>query len=284
MILNEIIKTLEEAGIENALREALMLASHVTGKSESIILSDRNAPLTDNSEVEEKLAAAVSRRATREPLQYIIGKWDFMGLPFTVTPDCLIPRGDTELLCETALSRLPQNGKFLDLCTGSGCIAVAVAHHRPDVDVTALEKYRHTLDIAKKNAENLVGKDRIKFIEADVTSHLSAVGYFCGKKFDFIAANPPYVSLNEMDGLEPELSHEPRHALTDESDGLSIIRAIVSIYPMFLSPDGYLAIEHGATQGEAVRHIMISKGFRAETLYDLSGNERITIMRKHEYH
>lgn len=284
MILNEIVKTLEKAGIENALREALMIASHITGKSESIILSDRTSPLTEDNETEAKLVEAVSRRASREPLQYIIGKWEFMGLPFTVTPDCLIPRSDTELLCETAVSRLPQNGKFLDLCTGSGCIAVAVAHHRPDVDVTALEKYHHTLDIAMKNAKEIVGDDRIKFIEADVTSHLSAVGYFCGRKFDFIAANPPYVSLSEMECLEPELSHEPRHALTDESDGLSIIRAIVSVYPMFLSPDGYLAIEHGATQGEAVRHIMISKGFRPETLCDLSGNERITIMRKHEYH
>ena len=120
-------------------------------------------------------------------------------------------------------------------------------------------------------------------MEADVCSHISALGYFGSERFDFIAANPPYVTIDEMDELEAELSYEPRHALTDECDGLTIIRAIIHIYRLFLRPRGYLAIEHGRTQGPAIRAIMRNLGYRCETLKDLSGNERVTVMRTPPY-
>ena len=284
MILNDIVVTLTNAGIENALYEARVIASHITGIPEAKLLSERSTEIKLEEEVEAALAEAVSRRAERFPLQYIIGKWEFMGLPIEVDENCLIPRSDTELLCETAIAKLPEGGRFLDLCTGSGCIALAVAHHRPDVQVSALEKYPLTLAVAKRNCKSIFGsEDRIRFVEADAGSHISALGYFGGRKFDFIASNPPYVTLDEMDELESELFYEPRHALTDECDGLTLIRAIIHIYRLFLAPSGYLAIEHGATQGEAVREIMKNLGCRCETLRDLGGNERVTIMRSSAY-
>jgi len=284
MILNEIILTLQNAGVENAAYEARLITSHITGISEATLLSMKNDELCISEECETALSEAISRRAERYPLQYIIGKWEFMGIPLDVNENCLIPRSDTELLCELAIEKLPENGNFLDLCTGSGCIAIAVGHHRPDVKVTALEKYHTTLDVAKKNAEEHFGtKDRVRFVEADVSSHISALGYFGRERFDFIAANPPYVTIEEMDELEAELSYEPRHALTDECDGLTFIRAIIHIYRLFLKPSGYLAVEHGRSQGPAIRAIMRNLGCRCETLKDLSGNERVTVMRTPPY-
>lgn len=285
MSLNEIINMLSEAGIADASSEACILASHFTGKSTALLLCDRSSPLQAASDALEALADAVRRRITREPLQYIIGRWDFMGLPFEVSPDCLIPRSDTELLCETAIKSLPKNGRFLDLCTGSGCIAAAVAHYRPDARVSALEKYPQTIKMAKKNCEAILGgRNNVRFIEADVTSHLSAFGNFGGERFDFIAANPPYVSYSEMKELEPELSSEPRHALTDEEDGLSFIREIINIYPVFLEDGGFLAVEHGSAQGEAVRRLFSEAGHMSKTLRDLNGHERVTLMQNCEYH
>ena len=162
MILNDIILTLQNAGIENAAYEARVITSHITGISEAMLLSSKGEELNISEECAETLSEAINRRANRYPLQYILGKWEFMGIPFEVNENCLIPRNDTELLCETAIARLPENGNFLDLCTGSGCIALAVAHHRPDVKVTALEKYHTTLAIAKKNCENLRYKGQSK--------------------------------------------------------------------------------------------------------------------------
>ncbi len=284
MSLNDIILTLTNAGISDASFEACVLASHFTGKSSASILCDKSAPLTDDENILAVLREAVERRICREPLQYIIGKWDFMGLTFEVTPDCLIPRADTELLCETAIKSLPENGRYLDLCTGSGCIAIALAHYRPDAAVSALEKFPQTLAVAKRNCKSILGKsDRIRFVEADVTSHLSAFGNFGGEKFDFISANPPYVTLHEMNDLEPELASEPRHALTDEGDGLSLIREIIHIYPIFLAEGGTLAIEHGHAQGEAVRRLFSEAGHSSKTLCDLNGCERVTLMRLGEY-
>ncbi len=283
MTLNDIISILENASIPSALNEACILASHFTGKGRASLICDRNAPLTSDENVLEALKGALTRRAAREPLQYIIGKWDFMGLTFEVTPDCLIPRADTELLCELAIEKTPKGGRFLDLCTGSGCIAISVAHERPDAHVSALEKYPDTLAVAKRNCKNILKDEKkIRFVEADVTSHLAAFGYFGGEKFDFIAVNPPYVTAAEMETLEPELAMEPRHALTDEGDGLSIIREMIHIYPMFLTGGGIFAVEHGSTQGEAVRKLFFEAGHVSTTLRDLSGNERVTYMQAGE--
>ena len=277
MNLLDIISALTEAGIENSIYEAVLIASHFTGKAEALLLSDRNVTLECADEA--ALRRAVLRRASREPLQYILGEWDFMGLTFRVSEDCLIPRADTELLCEYAIAKLPHGGSMLDLCTGSGCIAVSVARYRKDVSVSAFEKYENTIRIAMEN-DKLITGGKIRFVTADVTDSKAAEESFGGESFDFIASNPPYVTKEEMLTLEPELSREPRHALTDEGDGLYFIRAIVDIYPKYLKCGGILAIEHGYAQGEAVRDIMERAGYKAETLRDLSGKERVTLLVK----
>ena len=272
MTLTELTRELHGAGIEDAAFEARLICSRFTGISEAKLLSDADAELPEN----EELSLAVARRLSHEPLQYILGEWEFMGLPFDVSDKCLIPRADTELLCETAIKYLPRGGRLLDLCTGSGCIAVSVAHYRPDAVVTALEKYRGALTVAEKNAmRNAVTVD---FIEADVNDPTAVTG-----AFDVIVSNPPYVTADEMKTLRPELAFEPREALTDGGDGLSFYRSIMGIYPAHLAPGGTLAFEHGAGQGEAVRQIVRDAGFVPETLFDLGGHERVTLFRKETY-
>ena len=273
MTLREIISALREAGIEDPQRDALLLSSAIEGVSEASLLCDRDRPLTSG-----KLAEAVRRRAAREPLQYILGTWEFMGLPHRVSPSCLIPRADTELLTEFAISELPTGGRLLDLCTGSGCIAIAVAHYRPDAIVTAVEKYPETLACARINAElNGVG-DRVRLLLGDVTDK---DGVPQDGRFDMIVSNPPYVTAEEMETLEPELSHEPRAALTDGGDGLSILSAVVENYVPLLSPGGIMAVEHGSLQGGAVRKMMEKYGC-VTTLRDLGGRERVTVLRTHK--
>lgn len=280
MTVSETSGRLRCAGIPNFLGEALMILSHFTGLSEASLLAARNEDIILSKSEASAVESALKRRERREPLQYILGTWEFMGLSFNVSDKCLIPRADTELLCETAIEKLPKGGVFLDLCTGSGCIAISVAHYRSDVTVYALEKYPETLNAARENAcKILKDRDRIRFILADAVSAADAEKYFLKNSFDFIASNPPYVSEDEMEKTDPELSYEPRHALTDGGDGMSIIRGIAEIYPSYLKHGGILAIEHGAYQGGAIRRIFSERLSEVETLRDMSALERVTLGR-----
>lgn len=267
MTLREITDRLYAAGVPDADFDGLILASRFTGKSGARLMADRDADL-----ISPDLERAVARRERREPLQYIVGEWEFMGLPFEVSPACLIPRQDTELLCQTAAELLPRGGRMLDMCTGSGCVAVATAVARPDVMVSAADKYRDALDVAKRNCAKNGVADRVGLFVHDVTEPFPAER----GPFDVIAANPPYIPADDLAKLEPELSFEPRHALTDEGDGLSLIRALFINCLPGLAPGGTIIVEHGADQGEAVRRIALEAGLVPRTLRDLEGRERVT--------
>lgn len=275
MTLDAIARSLREAGIDNAAFEARVIAEHFTGMSSAVLLARRTEALPHSDELER----AVARRVAREPLQYIIGRWDFMGLAFSLTPDCLIPRADTELLCETAIELLPHGGSVLDLCTGSGCIAAAVACHREDAHVTALELSPRAAKVAHENFRCLTG-DRVRLVIDDALSAEAAEEHFERESFDVIVSNPPYITSEEMRSLEAELSCEPECALTDGGDGLSFYRRITEIYPSYLKRGGVLAFEHGCLQGEAVRQIISAAGYRAETRLDIEGRERVTLFKK----
>jgi len=272
MKLCDIAQRLCKAGIESSAYEARVIASHFTGISEARLIAERSLELGCSDE----LLSAVKRRENREPLQYIIGEWDFMGLTFKVSPDCLIPRADTELLSELAIEKTPKGGKVLDLCTGSGCIAAAIAHYRSDASVTALEKFDAAAKIAKENFMALTD-GRVRLVVADATSAEDAEKHFGTESFDVIVSNPPYVTAEEMLSLERELKREPASALTDGGDGLSFYRAITEVYMPYLKDGGILAFEHGYTQGEAVRRIL---GDTSLTLCDLAGNPRVTYIIK----
>ena len=266
MKLKQIASKLAECGVEDAEFEASVLVEHFEGCSRALQLA------LDKDYTSCELLTAIERRCAREPLQYIIGEWDFMGYTFKVTPATLIPRADTELLCDLLIHKMPRGGRFADLCTGSGCIAVSALNMRGDAVGVAVELYPETMKVARENAEIHKVEDRLEFVLADVCED-SLEG-----EFDVIVSNPPYVTLDEMNDISPEVEKEPRHALTDGGDGLYIIRKIIEIYPEHLKKGGILAIEFGWKQGKAVLEIARELGYEAEIVQDIEGRDRILVI------
>ena len=272
MTLLDIQRRLRAVGIEEAAWEARLLAARYTGLSDARLLLMREEELTAPG-----LEEAVRRREGREPLQYILGEWSFMGLSFALSPDCLIPRPDTETLVEYALRHLPKNARVADLCTGSGCIGIALAHYRPDITVTAVDLFPETARMAEKNAHRLGVADRVAVIVGDVTKEI----FPAGEIFDAIVSNPPYITIEEMQTLAPELAFEPRAALTDEGDGLSVIRGVLDTASRVLIPGGRLLMEFGAAQGESVTRMAQAYSFSdIHILKDAGGHDRVLAARR----
>ena len=268
MTVREIEKTLAEHGIGEARHEALLIAEYVSGKSAASLLADPSYDVRG-----ERLREIVSQRCGRYPLQYLLGEWEFCGLPFRVTPDCLIPRPDSEIIAEKAASLLPKGGRILDLCTGTGCILAAALKLSGNTRGTAVDLFPAVCEVARTNLSRL-GLD-CEVITGDATTDL-----FGGDlKFDVITANPPYVTADEMLTLEPELAHEPAAALTDGGDGLGIIGKIIAVYRYHLTDGGTMLIEHGAAQAEAVGRIAEENGLTHEVLRDYGGHDRVTVMK-----
>lgn len=270
MTRGEILRRLTEAGIDDPRGEGDLLLTRCTGLTRAQILAN---PETDYDS--EALAEAVARRCTRYPLQYLFGEWEFYGMPFWVSEDCLIPRPDTEILVEEAIRNLPEGGRLLDLCTGSGCIAAAVLANRPDGAGLAMDVSPGAARMAEENLRRHGLTERCPVKIGDVREDILPADAV----FDVITANPPYITAAEMEELAPELAYEPEIALTDGGDGLSLIRAILQNYLPHLKPGGVMLIEHGWQQAEAVREMFRQYGMESRTLRDYGGNERVTEMR-----
>jgi release factor glutamine methyltransferase len=222
-----------------------------------------------------RIAALFARRLQGEPIAYILGEREFFGLPFTVTPDVLIPRPETELLVELALERLPAaGGRVLDLGTGSGAIAVAIAHTCPHARVTALDTSAAALAIARANAVRN-GTANVAFLHSDWYAALDQSA--TPPLFDLIAANPPYIVAGDPHLSQGDLRFEPQSALTDHADGLSALRQIVAGAPRHLAEGGWLLVEHGYDQAAAVRELLTVRGFGdVQSWCDLAGIERVS--------
>lgn len=215
------------------------------------------------------LAALVQRRLDGEPIAYIVGEREFFGLPFKVTPAVLIPRPDTELIVELALERLAPQQRVLDMGTGSGAIAVAVAHTRPDADVSALDVNEEALAVARANAA--ANGARVRFLRSDWYAALGA------ERFHLIVSNPPYIVAGDRHLIEGDLRFEPIDALTDHADGLSDLRTIADGAAAHLEPGGWLLLEHGYDQAEAVRGLLKARGYgEVRSWRDLAGIERVS--------
>ena len=214
----------QAAKIENAEWDALCLMEHFCAVSPSLL---RAAP--DRDYQSAALEDAVRRRIAHEPLQYILGEWEFYRQRYEVSPHCLIPRADTEMLVETAIRLLPIGARFADLCTGSGCIAVSTLSERPETQAVALEKFPKTLEIATRNAQKNGVADRFCGLCADV---LTSPAEICEHApFDAILSNPPYIPSGDIASLSPEVHNEPLAALDGGEDGLLFYRAIPVMAP-----------------------------------------------------
>ena len=216
--------------------------------------------------------ALLERRMQGEPIAYILGKREFFGLDFKVTPATLIPRSDTELLVEQALQRIPtrQSCVVLDLGTGTGAIALSIAHARPQAQVLAVDASEAALQVARENKLAL-GLSNVSLLLSDW------FGALAGRRFDVIVSNPPYIRSDDEHLRQGDVRFEPMTALASGEDGLRDIRLICSMSMQFLIPGGCLMLEHGYDQAQAVREILSLSGFHAVyTERDLAGIERVT--------
>jgi release factor glutamine methyltransferase len=217
------------------------------------------------------IEALVARRAAGEPVAYILGEREFYGRSFKLTPDTLIPRPETEHLVEAALARLPadRSVKVLDIGTGSGCIAITLKLERPAWQVTAVDISAAALNVARSNAEQL-GAD-MRFVESDLFSGLGP-GHF-----DLIVSNPPYVAAGDVHLARGDVRFEPRSALASGPVGLDAIQVIVKLAPTHMEAGGWLLLEHGWDQGEAVARLLAEAGFTDTFLErDLAGQARVS--------
>jgi release factor glutamine methyltransferase len=244
-----------------------ILLSHALGLSRVGLITQSERVLTD--EEVQRLSALLERRLRGEPIAYIVGQREFFGLPFEVSEAVLIPRPDTELLVELALDRLPPQGRLLDMGTGSGAIAVALAHNRPDAVVTALDVSSAALAVARRNAS--ANGVNITFMASDWFEALGT------ERYELIVSNPPYIASGDHHLAEGDLRFEPVGALTDHADGLSALRTIVAGSSRHLTAGGWLLMEHGYDQAESVRQLLSDAGYaEAQSWRDLAGIERVS--------
>ena len=267
MTYKEICAMLDNAGIPNAEGEAGLLLAHFCGVSAAQLPFRKNEVFENDA-----LERALARRLQREPLQYLLGEWEFFGMPFEVNPDCLIPRADTELLVEYAIKMLPRGARFADFCTGSGCIAAAVLANRPDTCATLVDAFPKTLTLAQRNCENNGVAGRAIFVLRDLLLPLQNA---FDEKFDCILSNPPYIPTEVVKGLAPELAHEPQVALDGGADGLIFYRHFIEQSRHLLTPNGFWLFEIGYDQQDALMQLAAQNGFACEVHKDLGGNPRV---------
>ncbi|MDE5884565.1 MAG: peptide chain release factor N(5)-glutamine methyltransferase [Oscillospiraceae bacterium] len=260
------VKQFRSAGILDAVFEVNCILEQVTGMPWHSIRQI-------SPEQHQKINSMIQRRISGEPLQYILGEWEFYGMKCFVGKGVLIPRPDTECLIDLIAQKFRRSEKLniLDLCTGSGCIALALKKIFPDAEITGMDCSPEALAYAEKN-KNYHGLD-VQFIRGDVLNTTFAENF---DVFDLIVSNPPYLTSQEMQTLQTEVSHEPATALHGGSDGLDFYRNMTKIWRTALKSGGMLLYEIGEQQGKAVSEILASQNFRnIQITQDLAHRDRI---------
>lgn len=261
-------KALENNGIDDPQFEAMCISEHIFRKKLAHILIERQQASAEQVNYADGI---LYRRINGEPLQYLLGVWEFYGMPFYVGKGVLIPRQDTETLVDTVINAAKKYNrpKIIDLCSGSGCIACAVSAHVKNAQVYALENSERAIDFLNKNIE--LNHSDVTVIEADVLSENTDLS-----GFDIIVCNPPYLTAEDMKSLQREVTYEPEAALFGGSDGLEFYRKITRIWGRKLNAGGILAYEIGMGQENDVRQIMHENGFlNIEFIKDLPGIIRV---------
>jgi release factor glutamine methyltransferase len=254
-----------------ARRDTETLLLHLVGKNRAWLMARLDEDFAGCTAI--RFVNLLDRRHRGEPLQYIVGETEFFGLPFKVTPDVLIPRPETEHLVEKAieLGRLRAAPRIVDVCTGSGAIAVALARALPAAELTATDLSDAALTIARENAQHNGVEPRIRFSQGDLFAPVA------GERFDLVVANPPYVPTIERESMSVEVrDHEPALALFAGVDGLDIYRRLIAAAPNVLVSGGFIVLEIGYGQARAVEGLLATAGFRQiESIPDLQGIPRV---------
>lgn len=271
MTYNKALRLLREAGIDDPETDAALLFEHFAG------VAPHSLPYRKDEDFDApELLCALRRRQAREPLQYILGFWEFCGLRFELNRDCLCPRPDTELIVELAVKELPEGARFCDVGTGSGAIAVSVLHLRRDTTAVGFDINANALAAAQNNAVLNAVDDRVTFLQADAL----ADDFLGGEIFDAVISNPPYIPAQVIPTLAPEVRLEPHRALDGGSDGLDFYRTITRRALGALSDGGFVLYEVGVGQARDVAEIGRSLGLYAEIFKDLGGIDRAVLLRK----
>ncbi|MBQ9600281.1 MAG: peptide chain release factor N(5)-glutamine methyltransferase [Clostridia bacterium] len=273
MVIDELVRNAAAQLTDNARFEAeqIVMKALDIDRTQLLINGKKTAGKNDINAVNEMLV----RRKNGEPLQYILGECEFMSLPFYVESGVLIPRADTETLVETVIEEAKSDAKILDICSGSGCIGISLAHYIKDATVTMLDISDKAMNVSEKNIALNGVQDRVTVKKCDILNKIPQ------GKYDVIVSNPPYIETAVIDKLQTEVKdYEPRLALDGGGDGLVFYRRITDTAPQMLNENGILALEIGFDQGKSVSELMKKNFEDIKVTKDLAGNDRVVIGRK----
>lgn len=272
-LLNWTVNYFKSKNIESARLDAEVLLSHVLGQERIYLYVHFDEPMQQDEL--NKFREYVKKRAQHVPVAYIIGEREFMGLPFKVTPDTLIPRPDTEILVENVLANVDKNKEMMiaDIGTGSGAIILSLLANLPNAAGKTVDIAPKAIEVAKENAVNLHVDDRCEFFTGDLFAPLQ------GDKFDVIVSNPPYIPQKDIAGLEDDVkAYEPVSALTDGGDGLSYYRRLLGEGRAYLKENGFIALEIGIYQSKAVKRMAEENGWKnIKVIKDYAGIDRVVL-------
>lgn len=275
-ILDWTINYLKEQGSESPRLEAEILLAHARNCRRIQLYTQFDQPLTDQER--GVMRNLVKRRGAAEPVAYLVGHKEFFSLDFLVRPGVLIPRPETEVLVSEALdaARTIPVPRVLDLCTGSGCVGIAIAKNAPAAQVTAVELHEPALAAARENVERNGVQGRVMVLQGDLYAPIPS-----GERFELIVSNPPYVAQSEISELPRDVrDHEPHSALDGGPDGLDVIRKIVEDAPAWLAPGGRLLLEFSPEQAGGIRDLCERRGFANTAIKnDLAGRPRVIAAR-----
>lgn len=275
--LEEAVARLSASGVESPRVDAEVLLAHALGRSRTYLYA--HLPDAVPPDAGARFEALLRRRESREPLPYVLGIWEWLGLPFRVSPAVLIPRPETETLVEEVARRLDPGARVLDVGAGSGCISIGIARLAPGSSVTALELSETAAALARDNVERLGLAERVTVIRGAFPAALPE------GEFDALVSNPPYIPSREVDELPPELrEHEPRLALDGGADGLDVLRLLARHGLRCVRPGGLLALETALGQPPSVIRLLREAGGweQVEVLPDLAGVERFVLARRYD--
>lgn len=274
-ILKKEINNLKQNNIENSTLKAKILLANILNVKKEYLLMHSEEEIKQEDKI--KYENCIKELIKGKPLQYITNKQEFMALDFYVDENVLIPQPDTEILVEKAIeiAVTTQKNKILDMCTGSGCIAISLAKKINNAQITAVDISNSALNVANKNAINNNVENKIKFINSNMFNNIE-------EKFDIIVSNPPYIETETINKLEIEVQNEPHLALDGGIDGLKFYKTIANNAFKYLNENGYLLLEIGYNQQNSVTQLLqdIGKYKNIETIKDLGGNYRVVIARK----
>ena len=273
-VYREAIKALAESGCDSPEFDAQQLVSYCFGYNKTRLLMNSGSAVDEIKLIH--FEDCVKRRCNHEPLQYILGMWDFHKFSFKVGEGVLIPRPETEILVDFAVEKIQKHGYtvVLDLCCGSGCIGLSVAKLCPQVKVYCVDVSDKALEYTRQNKE-LLDADNVTVIKADILESMGFVGL---PRPDIILSNPPYIPTEEIKTLQEEVHFEPQLALDGGDDGLKFYRALSEIWYPFIKRGGYLAMECGETQASDIVSLFVDKAEKGKVIKDASGLERVVVI------